>query len=98
MGPARISDGGAAAGWEDGAPDDASSGGVQVIGDLARVIKPIRDLGIISADAEKDLHPAPEGRPDGHLTGPGTTCFSKGVGLGFGRTDDDEVIKAVLHP
>jgi glutathione-independent formaldehyde dehydrogenase len=38
--------------------------------------------------AEKDLHPAPEGTPDGRLTVPWATFFSKGVTVGFGRTHD----------
>ncbi|MDX6335615.1 MAG: glutathione-independent formaldehyde dehydrogenase, partial [Streptosporangiaceae bacterium] len=38
--------------------------------------------------AEKDLHPAPQGTADGHLTVPWATFFSKGVSVGFGRTHD----------
>jgi glutathione-independent formaldehyde dehydrogenase len=60
----------------------------QVISDLARLINPTGRLGIIGVYAERDLHPAPEGNPDGRLTVPWATLFSKGVSAGFGRTHD----------
>ena len=68
-----------------------------MIGDPGRVVKPTGHLGIISVYPEKDLHPAPEGRPDGHLTVPGTTRFSNGVSLGFGRTYDDRLYRVLLR-
>jgi glutathione-independent formaldehyde dehydrogenase len=60
----------------------------QVISDLARLINPTGYLGIAGVYAEKDLHPAPEGSGDGHLTVPWATLFAKGVSVGFGRTHD----------
>jgi len=60
----------------------------QVISDLARLIDPTGYLGIIGVYAEKDLHPAPEGNPDGRLTVPWATFFSKGISVRFGRTHD----------
>jgi glutathione-independent formaldehyde dehydrogenase len=50
----------------------------QVISDLARLINPAGRLGITGVCAEKDLHPAPEGHPDGRLMVPWATLFSKG--------------------
>jgi glutathione-independent formaldehyde dehydrogenase len=61
---------------------------LQVIGDLARLVNPTGHVGIAGVYAEKDLHPAPEGTADGHLTVPWATFFSKGVTVGFGRTND----------
>jgi glutathione-independent formaldehyde dehydrogenase len=60
----------------------------QVIGDLARLVNPTGHAGIIGVYAEKDLHPAPAGHADGHLTVPWATFFGKGVSVGFGRTHD----------
>ncbi|MER6943978.1 glutathione-independent formaldehyde dehydrogenase [Nonomuraea sp. NPDC000554] len=60
----------------------------QVVSDLARLINPTGHLGIIGVYAEKDLHPAPEGHPDGSMTAPWATFFSKGVSVRFGRTHD----------
>jgi glutathione-independent formaldehyde dehydrogenase len=60
----------------------------QVISDLARLINPTGRLGIIGVYAEKDLHPAPEGHPDGRLTVSWATFFSKGISVGFGCTHD----------
>jgi glutathione-independent formaldehyde dehydrogenase len=57
-----------------------------VIGDLARLVNPTGHAGIAGVYAEKDLHPAPQGTADGHLTVPWATFFSKGVSVGFGRT------------
>jgi len=61
---------------------------LQVISDLARLVNPTGRVGIAGVYAEKDLHPAPEGTPDGRLTVPWGTFFSKGVTVGFGRTHD----------
>jgi glutathione-independent formaldehyde dehydrogenase len=69
-----------------GHPDRENPG--QVIGDLARLVNPTGHAGIIGVYAEKDLHPAPEGHADGHLTVPWATFFAKGVSVGFGRTHD----------
>ena len=60
----------------------------QVIEDLARLVNPTGHVGIAGVYAGKDLHPAPEGRPDGALTVPWATFFAKGVRVGFGRTND----------
>lgn len=60
----------------------------QVVDDLARLIDPTGHLGIIGVYAEKDLHPAPEGHPDGRLTVPWATFFAKGISVRFGRTHD----------
>jgi glutathione-independent formaldehyde dehydrogenase len=68
--------------------DPAVENPTQVIDDLARLVNPTGHLGIIGVYPEKDLHPAPEGHPDGRLTVPWATCFSKGVSIGFGRTHD----------
>ena len=51
-------------------------------------MNPTGHVGIAGVYAEKDLHPAPEGHPDGRLTVPWATFFSKGVTVGFGRTND----------
>jgi glutathione-independent formaldehyde dehydrogenase len=61
---------------------------LQVVDDLARLVNPTGRVGIAGVYAEKDLHPAPEGTPDGRLTVPWATFFSKGVTVGFGRTHD----------
>jgi glutathione-independent formaldehyde dehydrogenase len=61
---------------------------LQVVGDVARLVNPTGRVGIAGVYAEKDLHPAPEGTADGHLTVPWATFFSKGVTVGFGRTND----------
>jgi glutathione-independent formaldehyde dehydrogenase len=61
---------------------------LQVVSDLARLVNPTGRVGIAGVYAEKDLHPAPEGTPDGRLTVPWATFFSKGVTVGFGRTHD----------
>ncbi len=61
---------------------------LQVISDLARLVNPTGHVGIAGVYPEKDLHPAPEGTADGHLTVPWATFFSKGVTVGFGRTHD----------
>ena len=61
---------------------------LQVVDDLARLVNPTGRVGIAGVYAEKDLHPAPEGTPDGRLTVPWATFFSKGVSVGFGRTHD----------
>jgi glutathione-independent formaldehyde dehydrogenase len=68
--------------------DPAVENPTQVIDDLARLVNPTGHLGIIGVYPEKDLHPAPEGHPDGRLTVPWATFFSKGVSIGFGRTHD----------
>ncbi|MCW2907099.1 MAG: Alcohol dehydrogenase GroES protein [Actinomycetia bacterium] len=68
------------------APDQENP--AQVIGDLARLVNPTGHAGIAGVYAEKDLHPAPQGTADGHLTVPWATFFSKGVSVGFGRTHD----------
>ena len=60
----------------------------QVIEDLARLVNPTGHVGIAGVYAEKDLHPAPQGSSDGALTVPWATFFSKGVSVGFGRTND----------
>ena len=78
----------------------------QVISDLARLVNPTGRLGIVGVYAEKDLHPVPEGQPDGRVTVPWATLFSKGVSVGFGRTHDrrytvllrDLVVSGRAHP
>jgi glutathione-independent formaldehyde dehydrogenase len=60
----------------------------QVIEDLARLVNPTGHIGIAGVYAEKDLHPAPQGSADGTLNVPWATFFSKGVTVGFGRTND----------
>jgi len=60
----------------------------QVVDDVARIVNPTGRVGIAGVYAEKDLHPAPDGSPDGQLTVPWATFFSKGVSVGFGRTND----------
>jgi glutathione-independent formaldehyde dehydrogenase len=73
------------------AHDRAGSGAekpTQVIEDLARLINPTGHLGIAGVYAEKDLHPAAAGHPDGRLTVPWATFFTKGISVNFGRTHD----------
>jgi glutathione-independent formaldehyde dehydrogenase len=78
----------------------------QVISDLARLINPTGHLGVVGVYPERDLDPAPEGTPDGRLTVPWGTFFSKGVSVGFGRTHDrrytvllrDLVLSGRAHP
>ncbi len=60
----------------------------QVVSDLARLVNTTGRIGIAGVYAEKDLHPAPNGSPDGHLTVPWAAFFSKGITVGFGRTHD----------
>jgi len=60
----------------------------QVVSDIARLVNPTGHVGIAGVYADKDLHPAPEGNPDGALTVPWATLFSKGVSVGLGRTHD----------
>ena len=60
----------------------------QVIEDLARLVNPTGHVGIAGVYAEKDLRPAPGGSADGTLAVPWATFFSKGVSVGFGRTND----------
>lgn len=60
----------------------------QVIEDLGRLINPTGHLGIAGVYAEKDLHPAAAGHPDGSLTVPWATFFNKGISVDFGRTHD----------
>ena len=61
---------------------------LQVVSDLARLVNTTGHVGIAGVYAEKDLHPAPGGSPDGHLTVPWASFFTKGVSVGFGRTHD----------
>jgi glutathione-independent formaldehyde dehydrogenase len=61
---------------------------LQVVDDLARLVNVTGHVGIAGVYADKDLHPAPNGSPDGRLTVPWATFFSKGVTVGFGRTHD----------
>jgi glutathione-independent formaldehyde dehydrogenase len=68
--------------------DPSRENPLQVVSDLARLVNPTGRVGIAGVYAEKDLHPAPEGTPDGRLTVPWATFFSKGVTVGFGRTHD----------
>ena len=68
--------------------DPSRENPLQVVSDLARLVNPVGHVGIAGVYAEKDLHPAPEGTPDGRLTVPWATFFSKGVTVGFGRTHD----------
>jgi glutathione-independent formaldehyde dehydrogenase len=68
--------------------DSGSEKPTQVIDDLARLINPTGHLGIAGVYAEKDLHPAAVGRPDGSLTVPWATFFNKGISVDFGRTHD----------
>ena len=68
--------------------DPSRENPLQVISDLARLVNPTGHVGIAGVYAEKDLQPAPEGHPDGRLTVPWATFFSKGVTVGFGRTHD----------
>jgi glutathione-independent formaldehyde dehydrogenase len=60
----------------------------QVVSDLARLVNPTGHIAIAGVYAEKDLDPAPEGSPDGHLRVPWATFFNKGVSVRFGRTND----------
>jgi glutathione-independent formaldehyde dehydrogenase len=60
----------------------------QVISDLARLVNPTGHVAIAGVYAEKDLHPAAEGSPDGMLRVPWATLFNKGVSVNFGRTHD----------
>jgi glutathione-independent formaldehyde dehydrogenase len=60
----------------------------QVVQDLARLVNPAGHLGIAGVYVEKDPHAAPQGHPDGRLTVPWATFFSKGVAVGLGRTHD----------
>ncbi len=60
----------------------------QVISDLARLVNPTGHVAIAGVYAEKDLHPAAEGSPDGALRVPWATLFTKGVSVNFGRTHD----------
>jgi glutathione-independent formaldehyde dehydrogenase len=68
--------------------DPGQENPLQVVSDLARLVNPTGRVGIAGVYAEKDLHPAVEGTPDGRLTVPWATFFSKGVTVGFGRTHD----------
>jgi glutathione-independent formaldehyde dehydrogenase len=68
--------------------DPSQENPLQVVSDLARLVNPTGHVGIAGVYAEKDLHPAPEGHADGRLTVPWATFFSKGVTVGFGRTND----------
>jgi len=68
--------------------DPSRENPVQVISDLARLVNPTGHLAIAGVYAEKDLHPAPEGHPDGSLQVPWATLFSKGINVGFGLTHD----------
>lgn len=68
------------------APDEENP--TQVVDDVARIVDPTGHVGIVGVYAEKDLHPAPEGRSDGRLTVPWATLFSKGISVGLGRTHD----------
>jgi glutathione-independent formaldehyde dehydrogenase len=68
--------------------DPGQENPLQVVSDLARLVNPTGRVGIAGVYAEKDLHPAAEGTPDGRLTVPWATFFSKGVTVGFGRTHD----------
>jgi glutathione-independent formaldehyde dehydrogenase len=43
---------------------------------------------VVGVYPEKDLDPAQGGTPDGHLTVPWGTFFTKSVTLRFGRTND----------
>jgi glutathione-independent formaldehyde dehydrogenase len=61
---------------------------LQVVGDLARLVNTTGRVGIAGVYAEKDLDPAPGGSPDGRLTVPWASFFTKGVSVGFGRTHD----------
>jgi glutathione-independent formaldehyde dehydrogenase len=78
----------------------------QVIDDIAQLVNPTGHVGIAGVYAEKDLHPAPEGNPDGSLTVPWATLFAKGMTVGFGRTPDrrytiqlrDLVVSGRAHP
>ena len=71
-----------------------------------RLVNTTGHVGIAGVYAEKDLHPAPGGSPDGRLTVPWATFFSKGVTVGFGRTHDrrytarlrDLVLAGRAHP
>ena len=60
----------------------------QVVNDLARLINPTGNLGIIGVYAAKDLNPAHDGHADGRLTVPWATFFSNGISVRFGRTHD----------
>jgi len=68
--------------------DPSRENPLQVVSDVARIVNPTGHVGIAGVYAEKDLHPAPGGYPDGRLTVPWATFFSKGVTVGLGRTND----------
>jgi glutathione-independent formaldehyde dehydrogenase len=60
----------------------------QVISDLARLVDPTGNIAVAGVYAQKDLAPAPDGAPDGHIRTPWATLFDKGIDVGFGRTHD----------
>jgi glutathione-independent formaldehyde dehydrogenase len=68
--------------------DPSRENPTQVVSDLARLVNPTGGVAIAGVYAEKDLHPAPEGSPDGHLRVPWATFFNKGISVNFGRTND----------
>ena len=68
--------------------DPAREDPTQVVSDLARLINPTGRVAIAGVYADKDLDPSANGHPDGSLQVPWATFFSKGVGIGFGRTHD----------
>jgi glutathione-independent formaldehyde dehydrogenase len=68
--------------------DPSRENPLQVVSDLARLVDTTGRVGIAGVYAEKDLHPAPGGSPDGRLTVPWASFFTKGVTVGFGRTHD----------
>ena len=68
--------------------DPSRENPTQVVSDLARLVNPTGGVAIAGVYAEKDLHPAPEGSPDGYLRVPWATFFNKGVSVSFGRTND----------
>ena len=68
--------------------DPSRENPTQVVSDLARLVNPTGGVAIAGVYAVKDLHPAPEGSPDGHLRVPWATFFNKGISVNFGRTND----------
>ncbi len=68
--------------------DPSRENPLQVLSDVARIVNPTGHVGLAGVYAEKDLHPAPGGYPDGRLAVPWATFFSKGVAVGLGRTND----------
>lgn len=60
----------------------------QVINDISRLVNPGGTLGIMGVYVKKDASPTGGEGSDGSLRVPWGLLFSKGVSIGFGRTND----------